>query len=363
MRIVLTGGGTGGHAYPAISIAEALHAEFPECELLYMGGRESLEAQLAAAAGIPFCELSSRRLGKVFSPGSVLTLASLARGFAEALAVLRRFRPDLVISTGGYASAAVVLAQALRRGKILMHEQNVVPGRTNLWLGRFASRICLTFEDSSRYFPSGKTVVTGLPIRKECLDLPDKKEARAALGLDPDKLTILVYGGSQGARKLNEVIADSIPALRELPVQVVHQAGRRNIEEAERRRESAGWDHYQVHAYFEETRTVYGAADLVVCRCGASTVSEVAAVGLPAILVPYPYAYADHQRLNAEFVARHGGGIVISEADLNPESLTRVIGELVRSPEELEKMSKASRALGKPNAARDVALVAAEVMK
>lgn len=365
MKIVLTGGGTGGHAYPAISIAEALRAlpnGAPDCELLYLGSRDSLEARLAASAGIPFVGLTGRKLRKVLSPGSILTAAALAAGFVQALRELRRFKPDLVIGTGGYASAAVVLAQALRRGKTLIHEQNMVPGRTNLWLSRFATRICVTFEDSIKYFPSGKTFVTGLPVRSELLSLPAKEKARAALGLEPGTFTILVLGGSQGAQRLNEVVAESVPDLSRLPVQLLHQTGQRNHDEAARRRESVGWDRYHLRAYFDDMRPVYAAADLVVSRCGASTVAEITAVGLPAILVPYPYAYADHQRLNGEFLADKDAAIVVTDADLSAERLTSAVRRLVESPAELKKMADASRGLGKPGAAGDIAMIAVEMV-
>lgn len=363
MKVALTGGGTGGHAYPAISIADALRSEFPECELLFVGTRNSLEARLAAAAGIPFSGVTSRKLRKLLSPGSVLTAASLAKGFVEALAVLRTFRPAIVIGTGGYASAAVLLAQALRRGKILIAEADTVPGRTNLWLSRFASKICVGFEDSTGCFPPGKTVVTGWPIRSELLHLPEKEKARAALGLERETFTILVLGGSQGARRLNETVAEGVPGLKRLPVQVLHQAGERNYEEAEQRRKSAGWERYQVRAYFDHMSHVYAAADLAVSRCGSSTVAELTAAGIPAILVPYPYSHADHQRFNAEFVARNGGGILVSEAELSADLLVGVIERLVASPAEVGKMAEASRRLGRPHAARDIAIIAAELIK
>lgn len=361
MKIVLTGGGTGGHAYPAICIAEALKAESPDCELLFIGSRNGFEARLADRAGIPFVGITSRQLKKLLSPGTILTAASLGKGFMEAVSALRRFGPDLVIGTGGYASAAVVMAQTLRRGNTLIHEQNVIPGRTNLALSRFASRVCVTFEDSAKYFPARKTIVTGLPIRSELLSLPDKKEARKALGLDEERFTLLVIGGSQGARRLNEVIAEAVRDLQKMDVQVVHQAGERNYEEADARRKEIGWKHYHVHPYFEDMRQVYTSTDLVLSRCGASTISEITAVGLPAILVPYPYAYADHQRFNAEFVSRNGGGILVGDSEIDAELLINIIKRLADSPEELRRMSEASRKLGKPQAARDIARLALEV--
>ncbi|MHB0913022.1 MAG: undecaprenyldiphospho-muramoylpentapeptide beta-N-acetylglucosaminyltransferase [Armatimonadota bacterium] len=340
MKIVLTGGGTGGHSYPALSVAEVLRAR--GCELLYVGSATGPEAELARAAGIPFVGLPSRKLGG--GPvGIALALAALARGFVRARAALRRFRPDLVIGTGGYAAAAVVLAQAMRGGRTLIHEQNAVPGRTNLWLARYASMICVTFPESARFFPPEKTKVTGLPIRAGLLDLPAKSEARAALGLDEEKFTVLVLGGSQGARALNAVV-EALPALD--GAQVLHQTGRANFVESSR-------PGYRVVPYFEEMSEAYAAADLVVSRCGASTLAEITAVGLPSVLVPYPHAYADHQTKNAEAMGE--AAILIPESELSPELLAETIRKLSVSPEELSRMAEAARRLGRPDAAREIA--------
>lgn len=288
---------------------------------------------------------------------------TLVRGFVEAMSLLRKFQPDIVIGTGGYVTAAVALAQAVRRGCLLIHEQNLIPGRTNLLLSKFATRICLTFDDSMRYFPAHKCVVTGLPIRSDLVRLPRKEVSRNSLGLSVDLFTILVLGGSQGARALNNVIADSVMELSKLPVQVYHQVGERNFDERDAGCEHTGWSHYHVCAYINDMALAYAAADLVVGRCGASTVAEITCAGLPAILVPYPYAYADHQRYNAEFVARRGGALVVLESEFTPEKLVTLVQELLASPEKLARMGEASRSLGKPNAAADIATLALEIVK
>ncbi len=363
MKIVLTGGGTGGHAYPALSIAQELRSEFPDCELLYIGSKNSLEERLAGEAGLPFYGVTSRKIRKLASPDTVLTALALSKGFTEALGMLRRFKPDVVIGTGGYASAAVVMAQALRRGKTVIVEPDVVPGRTNRWLSRFASRICVAFEDAVPRLPKGKAVVTGSPIRAELMNLPDEENARKALGLEPGLFTILVLGGSQGARHLNEVIAEAVPGLRKLPVQVLHQAGPRNIEESETRAKTLGWDRYHVRAYLDDMQSAYAAADLAVCRCGSSTLAEITAIGLPAILVPYPFAHADHQRFNAQVIAKHGGGVLSSDAEITGDFITGFVEKMIASPEELSRMSRAMRSLGRPNAARDIARLAVSLAK
>ncbi len=361
MKVALTGGGTGGHAYPAIAVAGALKAEYPDCELLYIGGKNSLEERLAAEAGLKFFGIKSRKLQKLVSPDSILTAAALARGFAEAYGMLAHFRPDVVIGTGGYASAAVVMAQSLRRGKTIILEQDVIPGRTSRWLSRYVTKICLAFEDAAPRFPSSKTVVTGAPIRSELLELPSREDARKSYGLKPNVFTLLVLGGSQGARRLNEVVADAMPALARIPVQVLHQAGPKNIEEAQRRADELAIEGYSVRAYLDDMRSAYAAADFAMCRSGSSTIAETTAVGLPALLVPYPFAHADHQRFNAESVARGGGALAVVESGLNAEILVEIVQSMVSSPARLKEMSAASKKMGKPRAAFEIARLAVDL--
>lgn len=322
-------------------------------ELLYVGLKSGPEALLTAEARIPFRELCARPLAGGIS--NLATFSALLKGVVQAYTILNDFKPDVVVATGGYASAACSLAQIVRGGKLLLHEQNILPGRTNLWLSRFAWKICVTFEDSARYFPADKTLVTGLPIRDGLLYHLPKTDSRKYLGLDPDKFTMLVLGGSQGAVSINRVIVDSLEVLASLPMQVLHQAGRRNIEEVERRCVATRWAGYHVRPYIDDIRYAYGAADIVLCRSGASTIAEITALGLPALLVPYPYAYRDHQRLNAEFLARNGAAIVIPDSALNANVLVDTLVRLINSPDELQQMSKASRKLGKPQAAKEIA--------
>lgn len=362
MRIVLTGGGTGGHAYPAISIGQVIRASVPDCELLYIGSRNGMEEGMAAKAGIPFVGLTSRKMGRMLSPGTALTAASMAKGFVEALAALRRFMPDLVIGTGGYVAASVVMAQAMRKGKTLIHEQNMVPGRTNAILSRFASRICVSFEDAAKSFPAGKTVVTGLPVRPEILSVPDRASARAKLGLDPDLFTVLIFGGSQGARTLNNAVVSALPRLKALPIQLYHQAGKRNFDEVAESTRSVGWDGYHPHPYIDDMAAAYGAADLIVCRSGASTVCEITNVGLPAVFVPYPHAITNEQRLNAGYVARNGGAVVVEDADFTGDLLADHVERFLNSPDEILRMGEASKRLGMPDAAQRLVSVALELI-
>ena len=363
LRIVLTGGGTGGHAYPALSIADALRTEYPGCEILYIGGNGSIEEKLARAAGIPFKGISARKMKKIVSFDSLLVMGTLISGLAKAKRVLYNFKPDLVIGTGGYASAAVLIVHTTTGGKTLIHEQNAVPGRTNLWLSRFASRICVTFDNAIQYFPKEKTALTGLPIRSELLDMPSKTDARKSLNLDPNMFTLLVYGGSQGAMKFNQIIKESLPALREMPIQILHQTGERNFKEAEEVSRTAGWASYHVFPYFDDIRYTFASTDLILSRCGASTIAEITALGIPAILIPYPYAYANHQFYNGEYVSKNGGGILIEESGLTSELFIKTLEKFISDAAYLGDMKNASRVLGKPYAAKQIAAIAADIAR
>jgi UDP-N-acetylglucosamine--N-acetylmuramyl-(pentapeptide) pyrophosphoryl-undecaprenol N-acetylglucosamine transferase len=231
MKVVLTGGGTGGHIYPAISIAQALMDAVPGIEILYMGSSHGPEGEIARQAGLEFAAIPSGPLTKALSPRNAASAWKLLMGVFRARAILKRFGPDVVIGTGGYTTASILLAQRTIGGRIVIHEQNARPGRTNITLARFADKICVTFEASAAFLPKDKVVVTGLPIRREFRSLPGKAEARRALGLDEGMFTVVAVGGSQGARKPNEIIAAAWPLFDDGKTQILHQVGNRNVDE------------------------------------------------------------------------------------------------------------------------------------
>lgn len=359
MKIIITGGGTGGHAYPALSIAAALRTEYPDCEILYVGSRDGIESRLAHDAGVPFVGLTSRKVKKLVSADTIITGAYMMKGLCEAIGALRNFQPDVVIGTGGYVAASVVMAQVLRRGKTLIVEPDVIPGRTNVMLSRFATKICVAFEEAAERFPAGRAVVTGMPVRSELKRTLDKGSARIALGLKPDLFTLIVVGGSQGAKKLNEVVLGAVSELRKLPVQVLHQTGTRNFDDVKNVADKIGCADYHVRAYLDDMVSAYASADLAMCRSGSSTIAEITAVGLPAIMVPYPYAHKDHQRYNAEVVAKNGAGMLVLDSQVTSEFLVKTVELFLESPEELHDMAIASKEFGKSNAAEDIAHIAA----
>ena len=386
MRILFTGGGTGGHLYPILSLARALqHGEaLGDCsptgrsatqsgqrtspqprtqserhEILFVGARGNMDHQLLERDAIPYVTLDSKPLsGKkaLASAGSVA--ANTAAVFAAVLA-LKKFRPDVIVAGGGYASAPAVLAGALLRRlrvlrdlKIVLLEPNVMPGYANRRLSRVADEVWGAHPDSqtSRHFKE-KFRLTGVPVRGELYTAMSKADARRSLGLDPQRFTVLVFGGSQGARSLN-VATSGMVARRRLPEnwQVIHITGLRDFAwmAAERKAEENA-NRYHLLAYLDSMPLAYWAADLAVCRAGASTLAEMTTVGLPCIFVPYPHAAEDHQRANAAYLVDRGAALTMEDALLTPDSLYWMLMDTAE-PDKLAAMHTALLRLAHPQA-------------
>ncbi len=364
MRVIVTGGGTGGHIYPALAVAEALRAVDPEIEVHYIGGEAGMERTIVPPTGLPSHFVTSRKLRRLASVSTIGVVWSLLKGYGEAARIMRRFDPAVVISTGGYTAAATALAAARQGRPTIIQEYNAVPGRTNLWLSRWAKRICVWFERTKADFPTEKTVVTGVPLRGDVRSEMDREDARKALGLSTEPFTVLVLGGSQGARRVNELVTESVPMLGQ-GVQVLHQTGEGNIEAV---KSLAGQlnipdTNYRPVPYLSGTdlTAAYRASDLLICRCGIGTLAEAALNELPMLMIPLPTAYADHQTANAQEMERAGAGMHLPEGSLSPEALAGQIGGLQKDPARLKAMSAAAKAASKPDAAKDVAQLAIEL--
>ena len=347
---LIAGGGTGGHLYPGIAIAEEIRRRAPGTRIVFAGRGLPLEREIVGRHGYELVAVSSGGVvGR--SPLQRVRGAFLAlRGVGEAMGILGREKPAAVIGVGGYASGPMVLAAAIRRIPTLIEEQNAVPGMTNRLLGRVAREIAITFEETRRFF-GGRGVVTGCPIRAEFLRA-DRDRARRRREAGGAPFHLLVFGGSQGARALNGAMLEALPALadRRARLAITHGTGAADFERVRDGYAASGWS-ADVRPYLTDIKAAYEDADLVVARAGASTVSELAACGRAAILVPLPTSAHDHQLKNAERVAAAGAAIVLEERALDGARLGGAIAALLDDPARLRRMEAAASALARPEAA------------
>lgn len=351
MRVVITGGGTGGHLFPALATHEALRRRRPDAEVLFVGATRGVEATILPRQGHAFRGLEVSRMMGAGPLARLRTAAALPGVIREAARLLRDFRPSVVLGVGGYASVPTVVAARLRKLPIVLHEQNAYPGLANRWLGRFATAVAVAFPAGAARFPAGRVHVTGNPVRAD-ITPGDAGEARARLGLAADRFTALVFGGSQGAHRLNVAVREALPALvaggRRL--QFLHATGPRDVNEVR-----DAYATYRVPArvepFLEDMAAAYRAADFVVCRAGAGTIFELAAVGKPGLLVPYPYAANDHQRLNAEALVAAGGAWLLLDQYCDGRRLAASLEAAHDKPEQLRAMGDKARTLARPDAA------------
>ncbi len=355
MRLLITGGGTGGHVYPALAVLEALDRD-AEHAVAWVGSAEEqgLERDIVSREGVPFLTVRCGAIRGAGPWGALRGAANMGRGIFDALRVLRRFRPDVVLSTGGFVSAPLVIGAWLRRCPCLIYLPDIEPGLAIRHLSRWADRVAVSFEQAGEHFHPDKVVVTGYPVRKELLTMT-QEDARRALGLaegaDADLPILLVMGGSRGARSINQAVQRVLPELLSL-ARVIHISGQADIDDLRHAAQSLADNRrcrYHLHAYLhEEMGAALAAADLVVARAGAATLAEFPAVGLQAILVPYPYS-GQFQDANAGFLAERGAAVVLPDDEL--VRLLPTIQELLNDPTRRAAMSAAARQLSRPDAA------------
>jgi len=342
--MLLAGGGTGGHLFPAVAIAQRLLETEPAAQVLFVGTERGIEASILPKLGLPLKTVDiSGFVGK--GPAAKLAvLPQLLRSVRQSRRILDEFRPDVVVGVGGYASAPMLLAAKSKRLPFLIHEQNAWPGLTNRLLSRWAERVCLSFADADRSFHRGCTVLTGNPLRRGMEECPSLAEG---------PLQLLVFGGSRGARAINQAVLQALPLLEDFRgrLRVVHQTGTEEFEAVRAGYRQAGWDETGVQPFIDDMAAAYAAAHLVVCRAGATTIAELTACGRPAVLIPYPYAAADHQTGNARALAMRGAALLLPQADLTAERLAKVAGDLLNDRERLLTMAATARSLGRRGAA------------
>lgn len=363
MRVLISGGGTGGHIYPALAVATRLRNEY-QADILYLGSDDGLETRLIPDAGFRLAVIKAGKLQRFVSWSTVTGVARVPVGMFQALGIVRNFRPDVAFTSGGYVAVPAGLAVRLNGVPLLMHQQDVPPNLSNRLLAPLAERISVAFAESIQYFPARKTVQLGNPIRQAMLDVRQvtPQQARVALGLAPDVPVVLVTGGSQGARHLNQVVCDALPEL--LPhCQVLQISGTYLFEETLARGkqrlsvvDDKTQQRYRLVAYMDtEMPLALQAAELVVCRAGASTLSELALLGKPSILVPLPPEIGSSpQEANAAMFGRVQAAEVIRNADLKPEELISRVKETIMSTTRLQRMAEAVRDFAKPEATRDI---------
>jgi UDP-N-acetylglucosamine--N-acetylmuramyl-(pentapeptide) pyrophosphoryl-undecaprenol N-acetylglucosamine transferase len=350
MRAILAGGGTGGHVIPALAIANELKKSY-SAEVLFIGTARGIENRLVPAAGYPLQLVRVGALKNVSLMTRVKTAFDLPRAVWDSGRMVNEFAPDVVIGVGGYASGPAMLAAVVKHIPTLAFEPNVVPGFANRVVARFVSGAAVHFEETAKYFRHAE--VTGVPVRQAFFEIPAKR------GGTP---TLLVFGGSQGAHAINEAMIRCLPELRrQAPgMHIIHQTGERDYNDALAAYRDLG-ESAEVFKFIEDMPAAFSRADLVVCRSGASTVAEITAAGKPAIFVPFPRAADDHQRVNAEALARVGAAVVVEESKLEGVWLAETIAALLGDPRRLQAMSEAARGLAHPHAARDIAAMAAKI--
>ncbi len=369
MRFVVTGGGTGGHIYPALAIARGILARYPEARVLYIGREGGLEAELVPRANLPFYAIPAAGLKRSLTLRNLLVFWQATRGILQARKILAGFKPQVVVGTGGYVCGPVVLAAVMMGIPTMIHEQNALPGLTNRLLARFVNQVALTFEEARKYMPRRARIkVTGLPVRPEIMGW-QKDEARRAMGLPENARLILSFGGSQGARTINRAMIEVLKHFYNRDgVYFLHVTGPRHYKEFCQQLGEAGLSRPEngniiLVPYLDEMPRAMAAADLAICRAGAATLSELTAVGLPAILVPYPHATGNHQEYNARSLEREGAALVIRDQDLTGPVLCEKLTRLLERPAELEAMARASRRLGRPRALEEIVEIISELAR
>ncbi len=354
MRMLLAGGGTGGHLFPAVALAERLVAEESDAQVLFVGTGQGIEARVVPELGydLETVDISG------FSGKGILkklgVMAKLAKSIRQGRRILETFSPDIVVGVGGYASAPMVIAASLAGVPVVLHEQNAIPGLTNRLLGRRAGRVCVSFEQTLASFRNAE--LTGNPLRGGMEDCPETSD---------ESTTLLVFGGSRGAHAINRAVCAALPHLAgwQGRLEIIHQTGDEDLAFVQDAYRAAGWRQAEVIPFINDMAAVYRKSNLVVCRAGATSIAELTACGRPAILIPFPHAANDHQRANAAALAERGAALMMEQKDVDGEKLAAVVGGLLADRGTLKRMAGAARSLGKRGAAGRILEICRELVR
>jgi len=363
IRLLVAAGGTGGHVYPGVAIAEEWRRRHPDSEVVFVGTGRGLETKVVPQAGFPLRTIGVRGFPRRSPFGMVRAAWALLMSLVQASRLIREVKPHLVVGTGGYVSGPVVLLARLAGIPVAIQEQNSVPGSTNRWLSLIADQVHISFIESRNYFRRRNNLkVSGNPIRRSLVQ-QDRDSAYSVLGLDPSRRTLFVFGGSRGARSINHAVAGALPLLTGIPdLQVLWQTGEEDRAEMVERVKGVRFP-VRVVAYLDTIEKAYAVADLVICRAGAMTIAEITACGVPAILVPYPYATHDHQTHNARGLAERGAAEMIADRDLTAEELRRRVEALFRDEARRRSLGRKARAFARTDAAQRIVLSLESLLK
>jgi UDP-N-acetylglucosamine--N-acetylmuramyl-(pentapeptide) pyrophosphoryl-undecaprenol N-acetylglucosamine transferase len=349
MRLIVTGGGTGGHLFPALAVACGFRRQTAESEVLFIGTGRQVDDQVLAGFDFSREVINFSGVKGLGMSGFLHAASRLPQALIQSLLIIRKFRPDLVFGVGGYVTGPVLLAAKILRVPICIHEQNSVPGLANRLAGRLADKICISLPCNPP-FAEKKTVLTGNPVREEIIEA-----ARNKKNISDAPVTLMVLGGSQGARRVNELVLEAVQILQTKgnKVRIIHQTGVKDEELIRKGYEEIGIQ-AEVAAFFTDMADLYGQADLVISRAGATTLAELAVMGLPAVLIPFPYAADDHQTINAGYYVEGGGARMLQEKGLSGGRLAGEIDSLLQDRHGLKKMAAAMGSMGRPEATKRI---------
>ncbi|MES2805761.1 MAG: undecaprenyldiphospho-muramoylpentapeptide beta-N-acetylglucosaminyltransferase [Bacteroidota bacterium] len=349
-KFILSGGGTGGHIYPAIAIANELKARFPDADFLFVGAKDKMEMQKVPQAGYNIKGLWISGLQRRLTFDNALFPIKLLSSLLKSRTIIKQFKPDVVIGTGGFASGPLLQAAAIAGIPTVIQEQNSFPGITNKLLSKKANKICVAYENLERFFPKEKMILTGNPVRQDLIDIESKREeAIQYFNLDSNKKTLLVLGGSLGARRVNQLIEKELANMLSQNVQVIWQCGKLYLEDYKKYNSA----NVQVVAFIERMDLVYAAADIVISRAGASSVSELCIVGKPVIFIPSPNVAEDHQTKNAQAIVDKKGALMLKESELESQ-FSLVFEVLLKDQGKQNQLSENIKLLAMPEATKQI---------
>lgn len=367
MKLIVAGGGTGGHLFPGIAVAEEFLSRSPDNEVLFVGSEKGIESRTIPRLGYRLELISAAGVKGKGTLSKLKAIAMMLYGYSQSRRILKQYRPDMVLGVGGYASLPTVMAAKGMEIPCFVHEQNALPGLSNRLLSRVATKVFISLGESLKYFPAGKTLLTGNPLRRQIVEnLGARISAQGANTPCPEErlapfdkeeivreFRLFIFGGSQGARPLNQALPKAITLMKERfdRLKVVHQTGEADLDTVQSAYQQAGFD-ADVRAFIDDMAAEYAMADLIVCRAGATTIAEITACGKACLFIPFPHAADDHQRKNAEALLKKGACEVMLEMEMNPESLASAIIHLMDNREELARIGENARGLARLEAAQ-----------